>query len=84
MILSSLDGIQSQMLTLLSKLPLSEQEKALEFVLSLHKKQQFQDWDRVSEEEAAALKAEFAEEDLVSSEAVLTNYLYQLQQEDLA
>lgn len=84
MILSSLDSVQSKVLMVLSQLPLSEQEKALEFVLSLHRKQKFQDWDQVSEEEAAALKAEFAEEDLASSETVLTNYLYQLQQEDLA
>jgi hypothetical protein len=46
------------------------------------KKQRFQNWDAIYDEEAAALKSEFADEDL-SAAAVLTDYLPQLQQEDV-
>lgn len=38
----------------------------------------------MTDEEAAALKAEFADEDIALAEAVLTDYLQELQQEDLA
>lgn len=74
--------IVPELLEILSQLPLSSQERVLKFALSLHKKQRFQDWDAISDEEAAALKAEFADEDLAFAEAALTDYLPQLQQED--
>lgn len=77
------DAIQSQLLQIFSRLSLSEQEQVLELALTLHRKQQFQHWHTISNEEAAALKAEFADEDLAYSEAVLTDYLHQLQTEDI-
>lgn len=77
------DVVQSQLLKTISQLSLSEQDKVLKFALSLHKKQRFQDWDTISDEEAADLKSEFAEEDLANSEVVLNDYLYQLQQQDV-
>lgn len=49
---------------------------------SVNKKQLFQEWDAISDEEAALLKAEFATEDLALAEAVLSDYLPQLQQQD--
>ena len=76
--------IVPELLEILSQLPLSSQERVLEFALSLHKKQLFKQWDAISNEEAAALKSEFADEDLGFAEAVLTDYLPQLQQEDVA
>jgi len=73
------DAIQSQLLQIFSRLSLSEQEQVLELALTLHRKQQFQHWHTISNEEAAALKSEFADEDLAYLEAVLTDYLHQLQ-----
>lgn len=49
---------------------------------SVNKKQLFREWDAISDEEAAVLKAEFAVEDLALAEVVLSDYLPQLQQQD--
>jgi hypothetical protein len=45
---------------------------------------QFQQWDRISDIDAAALKAEFAQEDTIFAETILPEYLLNLQQEDYA
>jgi hypothetical protein len=46
---------------------------------------QFRQWDRlVSDAEAAALKAEFAQEDIIFAETILPEYSSNLQQEDYA
>ncbi|MBD2531716.1 hypothetical protein H6G97_19800 [Nostoc flagelliforme FACHB-838] len=74
--------IHRQLLEILSQLPKSSQEEVLNFAISLQKKKLTQHWDAISDTEAAALKAEFADEDLAFAESVLTNYLSQLQQED--
>jgi hypothetical protein len=45
----------------------------------------FQQWDRlVSNADAAALKAEFAQEDIIFAETILPEYSSNLQQEDYA
>ena len=45
----------------------------------------FQQWDRlVSDADAAALKAEFAQEDTIFAETILPEYSSNLQQEDYA
>jgi hypothetical protein len=45
----------------------------------------FQQWDRlVSNAEAAALKAEFTQEDIIFTETILPEYSSNLQQEDYA
>ena len=45
----------------------------------------FRQWDRlVSETDAAALKAEFAQEDIIFAETILPEYSSNLQQEDYA
>ena len=49
---------------------------------SVNKKQLFQEWDAISDEEAAVLKAEFSAEDLAFVEVVLSDYLPRLQQQD--
>lgn len=47
-----------------------------------NKKQLFRQWDAISDEEAALLKAEFTTEDLAFAEVVLSDYLPKLQQQD--
>jgi mannitol-1-phosphate/altronate dehydrogenase len=44
----------------------------------------FQQWDRISDTDAAALKAEFAQEDIIFAETILPEYSSNLQQEDYA
>jgi hypothetical protein len=44
----------------------------------------FQQWDRLSDADAAALKAEFAQEDIIFAETILPEYSSNLQQEDYA
>jgi hypothetical protein len=45
----------------------------------------FRQWDRlVSDAEATALKAEFAQEDIIFAETILPEYSSNLQQEDYA
>jgi N-acetylmuramic acid 6-phosphate (MurNAc-6-P) etherase len=44
----------------------------------------FQQWDSISDIEAAALKAEFSQEDITFAEAILPAYSSKLQQEDYA
>jgi hypothetical protein len=44
----------------------------------------FQQWDRISDTDAAALKAEFAQEDTIFAETILPEYSLNLQQEDYA
>jgi hypothetical protein len=51
-------------------------------LLFLSRKKLTQHWDAISDVEAAALKTEFADEDLAFAESVLTDYFSQLQQED--
>ncbi|MEH1930009.1 hypothetical protein [Nostoc sp.] len=74
--------IHMRLLEILSQLPLSCQEEVLNFAISLQKKKLIQHWDAISDVEAAALKTEFANEDLAFVESVLTDYLPRLQQED--
>ncbi|MEY3869177.1 MAG: hypothetical protein RLZZ338_3068 [Cyanobacteriota bacterium] len=49
---------------------------------SANKKELFRQWDAISDEEAALLKAEFTTEDLAFAEVVLSDYLPKLQQQD--
>ena len=49
---------------------------------SANKKHLFRQWDAISDEEAAVLKAEFASENLDFAEVALSDYLPRLQQQD--
>jgi hypothetical protein len=51
---------------------------------STNRSAQFQRWDRISDTDAAALKAEFAQEDIIFAETILPEYSSNLQQEDYA
>jgi hypothetical protein len=77
------DIIHSELFEILSQLPLSWQEKVIQFAIYLHQKKLTQQWDAISDEEAAALKAEFSQEDLAFAETALADYLPLLQQEDI-
>jgi hypothetical protein len=44
----------------------------------------FQQWDQISDADAAVLKAEFAQEDMIFAETILPEYSSNLQQEDCA
>jgi hypothetical protein len=44
----------------------------------------FQQWDQISDADAAVLKAEFAQEDMIFAETILPEYFSNLQQQDYA
>jgi hypothetical protein len=65
-----------------------DERKVLESKLSIPaqngKIDRFQQWDQISDDDAAALKAEFAEEDTNFAEAILPEYFLNLEREDCA
>jgi hypothetical protein len=81
---TSTEAIQTQLLEILAQLRPEQQQQILNFAVSVRQQSLAQQWNAISEREAAALKAEFEEEDLALAEAVLTDYLPGLQQEDEA
>jgi hypothetical protein len=78
------NSIQEQLLQVVTELPSPQQQAVLKFACSLRQQEIIRRWHAISDEEAAALKAEFADEDLALAEAALTDYLPMLQQEDEA
>ena len=81
---TSTEAIQTQLLQIFAQLRPEQQQQVLYFAVSLRQQTLAQQWDTISDREAAALKAEFEEEDLALAEAVLMDYLPGLQQEDEA
>jgi N-acetylmuramic acid 6-phosphate (MurNAc-6-P) etherase len=49
---------------------------------STNRSSRFQQWDQISDTDAAALKAEFAQEDIIFAETILPEYSSNLQQQD--
>jgi hypothetical protein len=78
------NDIQAQMFQVLAELPVSRQVEVLDFALFLRERERTYAWDAISDEEAMALRAEFAAEDLALAEAAMTDYLSRLQREDEA
>lgn len=76
--------IQTQALEVLSELPPGRQAEVLDFMLFLRQRELTLVWDAIGDEQAAALRAEFAEEDLALAEAAMADYLSHLQREDVA
>jgi len=76
--------IQGRLLQVLAELTLPRQEEVLKFALSIRQQELKQRWEAISDEEAAALKAEFADEDIAMAEASLKEYFPMLQREDEA
>ena len=75
---------QTQVLEVLGELPPGRQAEVLDFVLFLRQRELALAWDAIGDEQAAALRAEFAEEDLALAEAAMADYLSHLQHEDVA
>lgn len=78
------NNVRQQLLQTLAELSPGRQELVLNYALALRQQELTQRWESISDEEAAALKAEFASEDLELAEGVLSNYLSRLQEEDEA
>jgi hypothetical protein len=66
----------------------TEERKELDSKLSISAKnsvfERFQKWDQISDDEATALQAEFAQEDITFAESILPEYSLNLQQQDYA
>ncbi len=84
MSIETIESIEERLLQVLAQLPENRQKQLLSFAVSLCQQELAKKWDALSEEEAAALKAEFADEDIALAEATLTEYLPMLQREDEA
>jgi hypothetical protein len=76
------NNINVQLIEILSQLSHTEQKKVLDFAISLRYQKKFKEWDSISDEEAASLKAEFAQEDINFAEAVLSDCLHQIDSEE--
>lgn len=84
MSLHTTESIKNRLLQVLSQLAENRQKELLSFAVSLCQQELAEKWDAISEEEAAALKGEFADEDIALAEATLTEYLPMLQREHIA
>ncbi|OCR01630.1 hypothetical protein BCD67_19285 [Oscillatoriales cyanobacterium USR001] len=84
MSLETIESIEERLLQVFAQLPENRQKQLLNFAVSLCQQELAKKWDALSEEEAAAFKAEFADEDIALAEATLTDYLPMLQREDEA
>lgn len=78
------DNLQFQLRQVVEDLSPVQQAEVLDFALFLKERQLAWGWDSISDERAAALKAEFAAEDTAFSEAILTDYPGLLKREDVA
>ncbi|NES85620.1 MAG: hypothetical protein F6K10_31790 [Moorea sp. SIO2B7] len=76
------EKIQTQLFQILVQLSQEQQKQVLDFAVSLRQQTLTQQWDNISDEEAAELKAEFEAEDLAFAETALSNYLPMLQLDD--
>jgi hypothetical protein len=76
------DSLNIELIKIISQLPRNEQKQVLNFAISLHNQQKLKEWDKISDEETASLKAEFGDEDIKFTEAVLTDYLLHIDSED--
>ena len=75
---------QAQVLEILDELPPARQAEVLDFARFLREREVSLAWDAISDEQAAILRDEFAEEDLLLAEAAMADYLSHLQREDTA
>jgi hypothetical protein len=82
--METVNDIQSQLLHVVEDLSPVQQAEVLDFALFLKERQMTWGWDSITDERAAALKAEFAAEDMAFSEAILTDYPDLLKREDMA
>jgi hypothetical protein len=76
-----IDSLNIQLIEIISQLPSNQQKQVLNFAISLHNQAKIKEWDNISDEEAASLKAEFGDEDIKFTEAVLSDYLLHIDSE---
>jgi len=78
------DDVQVKLLKVVEELQPVQRVEVLDFALFLRERQLAWGWDAISDEQAAALKAEFAAEDVDFAEAAGADYLTLLKREDKA
>lgn len=78
------DDVQVKLIKVVEELQPVQRAEVLDFALFLRERQQAWGWDAISDEQATALKAEFAAEDVGFAEAVVADYLTLLKREDKA
>jgi hypothetical protein len=78
------NNLQFQLQQVVEDLSPVQQAEVLDFALFLKERQLAWGWDSISDDRAAALKAEFAAEDTAFSEAILTDTPDLLKREDTA
>lgn len=76
--------ISSQLIQVVEELPSNRQAEILDFALFLRERELHRKWDEIPDEEAAALRDEFREEDIRLAEGALRGYREILQREDRA
>lgn len=72
------------LIQIIQTLSVKERELLDSQLATLHQSSQSQQWDQISDSEAVALKAEFAQEDAAFAEALLPDHFANLQQQDCA
>lgn len=70
------------LIQIIQSLSVSERKLLDSRLATLHRSSQFQQWDQISDAEAATLKAEFAQEDVALAEVLLPDHFTNLQQQD--
>jgi len=78
------DDLQVKLLKVVEELQPVQRAEVLDFALFLRERQLAWGWDAISDEQAAALKAEFTAEDVDFAEAAVADYLTLLKREDKA
>lgn len=78
------DPIQQRLLQVVAELSVLQQQEVLNFALLLRQKELAEQWDAISDQEAAVLKAEFDQEDREMAEMAIVNTFALLQNEDEA
>jgi hypothetical protein len=76
------NDIRTQLIQVVETLSPVQQAEVLDFASFLRERQLAWKWDAIPDEHAAALKAEFADEDAAFSESALVDYSRLLQRED--
>lgn len=74
--------IEAQVLEVLRDLSPTRQAEILDFALFLREREQRRQWEELSDEEAHALREEFAAEDLGLAVGHLVDYVTNLEAED--
>ncbi|MCY7323858.1 MAG: hypothetical protein LH660_19160 [Phormidesmis sp. CAN_BIN36] len=72
------------LIQIIQTLSVTERKLRVEQLAIPQRSSQFQQWDQISDAEAATLKAEFTQEDVALAETLLPDHFANLQQQDCA